>query len=194
MMEAARVLGNAECFKPEYSVRDHGFKQVLTISKQIGFQVIFVALDSEESGCFGSLEFVQKFVMPRFVRAGAEPRAVFVLDTVLNVDMEENSQVRARSFIRKKAQKISLAAVRTSFLFALLLDTELQVSLILAIEIVRKMIAYSYASNRFVFFQGHCRFVAPYDAHRRPPYPRSRPARGLPRRSQPISLTRPSIG
>ena len=53
-----------------------------------------MALDSEESGCFGSLEFVQKFLMPKFVREGATPQAVFIMDTILNVDYEANSQVR----------------------------------------------------------------------------------------------------
>ena len=51
MLEVLRTLTSKDCYKPDYTV-------------------IFVAFDLEEPGCFGSLEFVKEFVMPKFVRKG----------------------------------------------------------------------------------------------------------------------------
>lgn len=51
MLEVARVLAQAKCFKPDYSL-------------------YFVAFDSEEEGSFGSQEFLNQIIVPHFIRQG----------------------------------------------------------------------------------------------------------------------------
>jgi len=76
MMEAARVLSSAACFARNQ--RD---------------TIIFVALDTEETGCVGSLEFVRAFVLPVVQRSfGAKLAGVFVMDTILNADLKPGAQ------------------------------------------------------------------------------------------------------
>ena len=83
MLETARVIAQAVHRSDGEGCLKDGFD----------YSVIFVAFDSEEPGCFGSQEFIRRFVMPRVIRKGARIRGVFILDTILNVDFEENSQV-----------------------------------------------------------------------------------------------------
>ena len=73
MLGILRTLTSKDCYKPDYSV-------------------IFVAFDLEEPGCFGSLEFVRMFVMPRFVKKGAKIGGVFIVDTVGNIAFQKDSQ------------------------------------------------------------------------------------------------------
>ena len=51
MLEVARVLTSSECFSPDYTI-------------------LFVAFDSEEDGSIGSQEFLNKIIVPHFVRQG----------------------------------------------------------------------------------------------------------------------------
>ncbi len=67
MLEVASTLARARCFNNTHSV-------------------IFVALDQEETGCLGSLEFVRSYLRPRFLRDGRDFQGAFILDTVANWD------------------------------------------------------------------------------------------------------------
>ncbi len=62
MLEAASTLSRARCLHNRHSV-------------------IFVALDQEEQGCLGSLEFVRSYLAPDFPRG---IQGAYVLDTVAN--------------------------------------------------------------------------------------------------------------
>ena len=51
MLEIARVLTRGKCFQPDYTI-------------------LFTAFDSEEDGSFGSQEFLNKIIVPHFIRQG----------------------------------------------------------------------------------------------------------------------------
>ncbi len=76
LLESARVLSSAPCLKA-------GAKH----------SILFAAMDAEEAGSVGSLEFVREFLLPKLVR---ESRGgiggVFVLDTIINADRRPGSQ------------------------------------------------------------------------------------------------------
>eukprot|EP00095_Tigriopus_kingsejongensis_P012423 maker-scaffold1038_size68074-snap-gene-0.19 protein:Tk12423 transcript:maker-scaffold1038_size68074-snap-gene-0.19-mRNA-1 annotation:"hypothetical protein DAPPUDRAFT_306809" len=74
VMEAASILARASCHKNEHTI-------------------IFVAFDLEESGCYGSMEFIRKYVIPEFVEKGVEIQGAYILDTLLNFDDDEGSQL-----------------------------------------------------------------------------------------------------
>ena len=73
LLEVARVLATASCYKPDYSV-------------------FFVAFDAEESGCRGSQEFVSTHLGPHLKATGGTTQGAFILDTILNFDSRKNSQ------------------------------------------------------------------------------------------------------
>ena len=73
LLEIARVLAQASCYKPDYSV-------------------FFVAFDAEESGCRGSQEFISTHLGPHLRATGAKSQGAFILDTLLNYDSRPNSQ------------------------------------------------------------------------------------------------------
>lgn len=54
--------------------------------------IIFVLFDLEENGCYGSLEFIRKFLKPHFLDKGLELQGAFIMDTILNFNPEEDSQ------------------------------------------------------------------------------------------------------
>lgn len=55
--------------------------------------IIFVAFDSEETGCLGSLEFIRSFLIPDFIdKFGNQIQGAIVIDTVLNWDDRPGSQ------------------------------------------------------------------------------------------------------
>ena len=82
MLETLRTITTAEC-----------------LPQVLDYSIIFVAFDSEEPGCFGSLEFIKQFVMPNVIRRDAELGGVFIVDTVANVDFKPGSQVGFKSFL-----------------------------------------------------------------------------------------------
>ncbi len=71
MLEAASTLVRSRCLRNRHSI-------------------IFVALDQEEQGCLGSLEFVRSYLAPDFPQG---PQGAFVLDTLANwAGAKERSQ------------------------------------------------------------------------------------------------------
>jgi len=75
--------------------------------------IIFVALDQEELGCLGSLEFIRSYLLNEFP---AGPRGAFVLDTLLNYAPDEGAQTvpkdwaklvpEADSAIKRRGKKV----------------------------------------------------------------------------------------
>ena len=51
LLEVARVLTGADCFKPDYTI-------------------FFIAFDSEEDGSIGSQELLNKIIVPHYVMQG----------------------------------------------------------------------------------------------------------------------------
>ena len=73
VLEAARVLAAASCYRPQFSV-------------------YFVAFDGEESGCRGSQEFIYSHLKPHLDATGGQAQGAFILDTILNYDKKHGSQ------------------------------------------------------------------------------------------------------
>ena len=73
VLEAARVLAAASCYRPQFSV-------------------YFVAFDGEESGCRGSQEFIYSHLKPHLDLTGGQVQGAYILDTLLNYDNRPGSQ------------------------------------------------------------------------------------------------------
>jgi len=75
MIEVARALAGAGC--------------------RLQYSVLFVAFDKEEVGSQGSHEFVRSYLVPRFFKGSEWPefQGAFIMDTILNYNETENSQI-----------------------------------------------------------------------------------------------------
>lgn len=93
LLEVASTLSLARCFDPEYSI-------------------IFVALDQEEPGCYGSLEFIRSYLMPEFIENGIEIQGSIILDTIGNYDSSERSQDVPESWVQLAPKVVSRLASR----------------------------------------------------------------------------------
>ncbi|TRY63440.1 hypothetical protein TCAL_06871, partial [Tigriopus californicus] len=80
MMEVASTLSRAKCHTNKYTI-------------------IFVAFDLEESGCYGSLEFIRKYIMPEFLDNGIPIQGAYILDTLLNFDDDPDSQLVPKNWM-----------------------------------------------------------------------------------------------
>ena len=70
MLEVARVLTGAKCFKPDFSV-------------------FFIAFDAEEDGSFGSQELIRNLIAPYYVRNGVSiqvRRTIEIIDNRVDSD------------------------------------------------------------------------------------------------------------
>ena len=70
LMEIAAAIALAPCHRNEHTV-------------------IFVAFDLEESGCYGSLEFIRNFLMPAYLDKGMEIQGVLrILERARSPDLD----------------------------------------------------------------------------------------------------------
>lgn len=79
LLEAARVLATALCFRPQ-------------------FTIFFVAFDAEESGCRGSQDFIARHLQPHLKVTGGDTQGAFILDTILNYDSRPGTQQFSKVF------------------------------------------------------------------------------------------------
>ena len=81
--------------------------------------IIFVLFDLEENGCYGSLEFIRKFLKPFFIDKGLDLQGAFILDTILNFNPDDNSQIMPEKWeyiIPETARSIQANGKRGDFI------------------------------------------------------------------------------
>merc|ERR1719350_512641 len=88
MIEVARALAESGC--------------------NLTYSVLFVAFDKEEVGSQGSHEFVRSYPVPEFFKGSEWPefQGAFIMDTILNFNETENSQIIPELWRGKISEKV----------------------------------------------------------------------------------------